>query len=547
MVAATAAIVLVLGAHETARGDTIDLNPGVAPFQAGGSGTGRSVYVRCEENFTISSVGIRGALVPQSYDVVIYAGNGVSAAPGPALATRTLVVGNNIFGWNDITIYFFFQAGKEYIINWRPTTSNNTWSGDLEYYIWGNDPADDVDLGPVLLMDGREGHTAAGFSNTFAAHLRVERVIPEVDLHPDIAIQALAGVGTGRSIYFTADEDFIGTSIGIRGDFGSESHTVVIYQGAGVNSAPGPILAFISAVRGGGGMAWYDIPIDFVFRGGQDYIVHWRPVDGAWDAATLEFFLGWGNSAADDFDMGPLTVRDGREGFNSESFSNTAAPRMRIKVAPCLDLHALVTTVDAAGPGTGRSMYVTCDNNVRLRGVGIFGDLVSQSFDVVIFQGAGVSSPPGGTLHSATATRGGSGFGWNDISVDYVLQAGQDYIIHWRPTTSNNTWGTNLRYFPSWGNPAGDDRDLGPITIRDGREGHGSDDFANTFAPLMRVKYAPLCVADLNDSGSVDVFDLFLLLGGWGSSGVGADLAPANNVIDVFDLFVLLGAWGPCP
>lgn len=59
---------------------------------------------------------------------------------------------------------------------------------------------------------------------------------------------------------------------------------------------------------------------------------------------------------------------------------------------------------------------------------------------------------------------------------------------------------------------------------------------------------APACPADISgDDNNVDVFDLFVLLNNWGTSGVGADLAAPNDVVDVFDLFALLGAWGPCP
>ena len=59
----------------------------------------------------------------------------------------------------------------------------------------------------------------------------------------------------------------------------------------------------------------------------------------------------------------------------------------------------------------------------------------------------------------------------------------------------------------------------------------------------------PACPADIATpiDGVVDVFDLFVLLGNWGTNGTGAALAPDNSVVDVFDLFVLLGAWGDCP
>lgn len=55
------------------------------------------------------------------------------------------------------------------------------------------------------------------------------------------------------------------------------------------------------------------------------------------------------------------------------------------------------------------------------------------------------------------------------------------------------------------------------------------------------------CPADLaNGDNIIDVFDLFVLLGNWGTNGAGADLALPNDVVDVFDLFVLLSAWGDC-
>ncbi|HRQ76135.1 MAG TPA: S8 family serine peptidase [Phycisphaerales bacterium] len=58
---------------------------------------------------------------------------------------------------------------------------------------------------------------------------------------------------------------------------------------------------------------------------------------------------------------------------------------------------------------------------------------------------------------------------------------------------------------------------------------------------------APACPADLNNSGSVDVQDLLLLLGAWGPcAGCPADLNNSGSV-DVQDLLLLLGAWGPCP
>jgi pimeloyl-ACP methyl ester carboxylesterase len=55
------------------------------------------------------------------------------------------------------------------------------------------------------------------------------------------------------------------------------------------------------------------------------------------------------------------------------------------------------------------------------------------------------------------------------------------------------------------------------------------------------------CPADLNSDGSVDIFDLLILLGAWGQCGACAADLNFDGVVDVFDLLALQGAWGACP
>lgn len=63
---------------------------------------------------------------------------------------------------------------------------------------------------------------------------------------------------------------------------------------------------------------------------------------------------------------------------------------------------------------------------------------------------------------------------------------------------------------------------------------------------MVRVRVAD-CPADLNCDGTVEAFDLALLLGSWGPNpGDPADLDPDGDV-GAFDLALLLGAWGLCP
>ncbi len=526
-------------------GAQLDLDPAVTPFRSGGPGTGRSIYLTANELFSIQSMGILGALMNQSFDVVVYEGHGVEAAPGPALAIRSAVRGTGGFEWNDIVIPFVLEAGKDYIVHWRPTTSNTTWSNDLEYFNWGNSPTDDVDLDLVVIRDGREGHTSGSFANFVAPHMRVDPTMGAADLHAGIAPQNTGGPGTGRSIYLTADEDLLVTEIGILGDLVSQSFDVVVYRGAGVNAAPGPVVATASAVRGGGGFGWNDIPLNVKLYGGSDYIVHWRPTTSntTW-TTNLQYWPNWGNDPNDDVDLGPLTIRDGREGFDSQSFSNSYAPHMRLNLEQCTDLDARVAPQRTGGPGTGRSIYMTADANLTITGVGIRADLVPQSFDVVIYQGAGVGSAPGPVLAMESALVEGGGFGWNDIPIDFTFQAGQDYIVHWRPSTSNSSWTTDLEYWPNWGNSPTDDVDVGPVTIRDGREGFDSQSFSNSYAPHLRLKRAPLGVGcdpcDANCDGAVDAFDIepfinILVGGGPGCSSCAADVN-ADGTVDAFDI-----------
>lgn len=54
------------------------------------------------------------------------------------------------------------------------------------------------------------------------------------------------------------------------------------------------------------------------------------------------------------------------------------------------------------------------------------------------------------------------------------------------------------------------------------------------------------CPSDLNDDGSVNIDDLFQVLGAWGPcDGCPEDLN-GDIVVDIDDLFSVLGDWGPC-
>jgi len=55
------------------------------------------------------------------------------------------------------------------------------------------------------------------------------------------------------------------------------------------------------------------------------------------------------------------------------------------------------------------------------------------------------------------------------------------------------------------------------------------------------------CTGDLNGDNVVNVSDLLILLGAWGSCPSCAADLNGDNVVNVSDLLILLGAWGACP
>jgi hypothetical protein len=82
---------------------------------------------------------------------------------------------------------------------------------------------------------------------------------------------------------------------------------------------------------------------------------------------------------------------------------------------------------------------------------------------------------------------------------------------------------------------------LGP-TYLGGACGWNIDDIE-----ILGVEMGVPCPADVDGSGGIDVLDLLMLLGAWGTNGPGADIAEPLDVVDVHDLLGLLADWGACP
>jgi hypothetical protein len=55
------------------------------------------------------------------------------------------------------------------------------------------------------------------------------------------------------------------------------------------------------------------------------------------------------------------------------------------------------------------------------------------------------------------------------------------------------------------------------------------------------------CIEDINADGAVNITDLLSLIGGWGTSGDGAEISAPFDTIDISDILALVGAMGNCP
>ena len=168
--------------------------------------------------------------------------------------------------------------------------------------------------------------TAAGLAACLAAAAHGQ--VFEFD--PGLGWASPSGVGTGRSVYFTADEAFTISSAGMMCTMTPGEYQCVIYAGAGEFAPPGALLASANANVGTGTMQFNDIPINFSFQAGQDYILHFRSTTVGGTLATAYQRVFWGDGGGEDKDIGIVTLRDGREGYDAQNYTNVAFPRMQV-------------------------------------------------------------------------------------------------------------------------------------------------------------------------------------------------------------------------
>ena len=132
------------------------------------------------------------------------------------------------------------------------------------------------------------------------------------------------------------------------------------------------------------------------------------------------------------------------------------------------------------GGGRGQGFYVDSDFSVTT--IGIFGDLKSELFDVVIYSSTDGSNTES-IISSATAHVGGSGNVWNDIDINFTFNAGNHYIVNWRPNDLGvNNWINTIDYYYDYVLPV----TIGPLILVDGLEGAYAENSENLLHPNMR-------------------------------------------------------------
>ncbi len=155
-------------------------------------------------------------------------------------------------------------------------------------------------------------------------------------------------------------------------------------------------------------------------------------------------------------------------------------------VAAPIELNSGIFRGNLSGEGHGRGLGLRADSTVNLTSIGIHVDLNVLSFDAQIYASTN-GSDTGALLASESTVLGGTGFGWQDILINFTLDAGSFYVLHFRPTIPNiNNWvgAGGIDYYEDFGLPV----TVGPFTLIDGEEGYTSPlNFSNALHPSLRV------------------------------------------------------------
>ena len=139
-------------------------------------------------------------------------------------------------------------------------------------------------------------------------------------------------------------------------------------------------------------------------------------------------------------------------------------------------------TGESGFEGGGRGQGFFADSDFSVTSIGIFGDLKSELYDVVIYSSSNGSDTTS-ILSIATVLAGGIGNSWNDIDISFTFSAGNYYVVNWRPNDlGDSDWINTIDYYYDYSLPVS----IGPLTLVEGLEGTYAEHPDNLIHPNMR-------------------------------------------------------------
>jgi len=137
--------------------------------------------------------------------------------------------------------------------------------------------------------------------------------------------------------------------------------------------------------------------------------------------------------------------------------------------------------------GTGRGQGFQALDNFNVQAIGFYGDLNREAYDIVIY-GSTDGHSAGSVLATFSTVLGGTGKGWNDMTVNFNFTKDSYYVVNWRP--QDGSFGSAMDYYHDSALP----KVISPFMLLEGFEGYDAEDAANYLHPNLRydVNAVPL-------------------------------------------------------
>jgi hypothetical protein len=423
------------------HGAVLDLaSPTGSTVTTGGAGSSfqeRGVFVTALKEFSLCSIGVKASLVPgENLTASIYEADGVTR--GALLASITVPVEFAGDVTHYVPISYVLNECEEYdiVVEWENVVSW-TWWNELSM------TQRPYDVGGVIRV--RDGEANADPTNAALGHFTLQGltpVLPMVSVLENAPFSTCTDGSTNRGAFITAAKTLSVCAVGFEVEYAAPVVlTANIYNAVGL--VRGSLLATGTLqVFGGGGLSFYNIPVNAVLFEGRDYEIEiLYPVAVQWGC------ISEGGAPV------PFTVDDAItvvNGTASGNPANTILPHLLVGWDEGPGLGPLDITLPWLGVPDGTSnvstafgKYVSSLHAQDLTGLGFYADLApGATVTANVYSATGTTR--GAIISTGSVTTGPAGLRWHDIPVAATLASGQDYDleIDWSAATANG--------FPYW-------------------------------------------------------------------------------------------------